>query len=192
MNECAQISLNYTQKNIDEIIRYATEKVVSELKKARLIRKEGRTSFTKTEQLLYNYRNFQESIDDKLEQIEMIRLVGIKKKSKDITSCMSRSGYYEAATDLEKGEEQIRKLEISIEETTEYIERIDRAVSKLKDDPYYELIRLKYFEEKTREEIAEILNVDVSTISRNKNRLINMLKITLFSDDAAREMLGEA
>lgn len=192
MNDCAQISLNYTQKNIDKIIRYATEKVVSELKRARLIRKEGRTSFTKTEQLLYNYRNFKESIVDKCEQIEMIRLVGIKKKSKDITSCSSRSGYYEVATDLEKGEEQIRKLELAIEETTEFIERIDRAVSKLKDDPYYDLIRLKYFEEKTREEIAEILNVDVSTISRNKNRLINMLKITLFSDDAAREILGEA
>jgi len=49
---------------------------------------------------------------------------------------------------------------------------------------------MKYFESKTREEIAEELEVDVSTITRNKNRLINTLKITLFSDEVIYELFS--
>jgi len=49
---------------------------------------------------------------------------------------------------------------------------------------------LKYFEDKTREEIAEELDCDVSTVSRNKSRLINKLLVRLFSDDALAELLS--
>jgi len=42
----------------------------------------------------------------------------------------------------------------------------------------------------SREEIAEELEVDVSTITRNKNRLINTLKISLFSDEVIYELFS--
>lgn len=49
---------------------------------------------------------------------------------------------------------------------------------------------MKYFEGKTREEIAEHFDVDVSTISRNKNRLINLLQIRLFSDEVIYQIFS--
>ena len=58
------------------------------------------------------------------------------------------------------------------------------------EDEYYEIIRLKYFEKKKGEEIAEYFDVETSTISRNKNRLINVLKIYLFSDDVVNELFS--
>ena len=67
---------------------------------------------------------------------------------------------------------------------------IDKSLEKLHDDEYFKIINLKYFDNKKYEEIAELLEVDVSTVSRNKNRLINMLKIYLFSDDVINELFS--
>ena len=56
------------------------------------------------------------------------------------------------------------------------------------DDMYYDVIVMYYFEKKTREEIAEQYDTTVTTISRNKTRLINKLKPILFSDDVIYEL----
>ena len=145
------------------------------------------TAFQKTEQLLYNYMNFKQVIADKQKAIKQIKQEGIQKRSKSIVNF---TGNYQLDTrnDFEKAEEQIEALENSIMITKRYIEIIDAALSKLENDNYYDLIRLRYFEGKTREEIAEYFNVDVATVSRNKNRLINILKIHLFSDEVICEI----
>lgn len=52
---------------------------------------------------------------------------------------------------------------------------------------YYDIIQLKYFDKLSGEQIAEKLDIDASTVSRNKNRLINTLKINLFSEDVIDE-----
>lgn len=49
---------------------------------------------------------------------------------------------------------------------------ISYALHCLSDDPYIELIYLQYRDAKTLEWIAEYYSVDVSTIKRNKKRLI--------------------
>lgn len=49
---------------------------------------------------------------------------------------------------------------------------ISYALHSLSDDPYIEIIYLQYRDNKTREWIAEYYDVDVSTIKRNKKRLI--------------------
>lgn len=90
----------------------------------------------------------------------------------------------------EKADDQIERLQQSIATTENFISIIDDSVNKLTDEPYYEIIRLKYFEKKTREEIAEHFDVDVRTITRNKNKLINRLKIDLFCDDVLLEMIN--
>ena len=71
-----------------------------------------------------------------------------------------------------------------------FIKIIDNAIDMLKDDPYFDIIRMKYFEGKTREEMAEYYDVDVSTISRNKNRLVNLLQIRLFSDEVIYQIFS--
>ena len=86
--------------------------------------------------------------------------------------------------------EQIEAIEQSIQVTKNFISVIDAALDILKDDHYFDIIRMKYFEGKTREEIAEHFDVDVSTISRNKNRLINLLQIRLFSDEVIYQIFS--
>ena len=177
------------QLDIQKIIKDTVSEMLFELKKQGLMKDTKHTPFQKTEQLLYNYMNFKQVIIDKQKHIDFIKENGIQKKSKSI---VSYSGNYQLDTrnDFEKAEEQIEALENSILITKRYIAVIDDALSKLEDDKYYDLIRLRYFEGKTREEIAEYFDVDVATISRNKNRLINTLKIYLFSDEAIKEIFS--
>lgn len=73
-----------------------------------------------------------------------------------------------------------------------YTERIvaiiNAALHEINGDIYYEIIPLIYFQGETREFVAEYFNTTVTTISRNKNRLINKLKLILFSDDVIYEL----
>ena len=50
--------------------------------------------------------------------------------------------------------------------------KVGYALNMLSDDIYIDIIFLHYRDEKTLEFIAELMNVDVSTIKRNKKRLI--------------------
>lgn len=72
--------------------------------------------------------------------------------------------------------------------TIKLVEKINAALEDIKDDPYFDIIPMSYFEDCTREEIAEKFNTTVTTISRNKTRLINVLKSYLFSDDVIYEL----
>lgn len=49
---------------------------------------------------------------------------------------------------------------------------LTRALHQLSDDQYIDIIFLQYRDGKTLEWIAEFMGVDVSTIKRNKKRLI--------------------
>lgn len=73
-------------------------------------------------------------------------------------------------------------------QTKKLLLRINEALGTIKDDPYYDLIRLIYFEGRTREEAADYFDTSVTTISRNKSRLINKIKCVLFSDDFILEL----
>lgn len=72
--------------------------------------------------------------------------------------------------------------------TKKLLHIIDNALDDIVDDPYCDVINMFYFESKTREQIAEFYNVEVKTITRNKNRLVNDLKIILFSDRTIEEL----
>lgn len=72
--------------------------------------------------------------------------------------------------------------------TQKLVSKIDAALDSIKDDIYYEIIPMVYFENETREVIAGYYNTTVTTVSRNKTRLINKLKLMLFSDDVIYEL----
>lgn len=94
---------------------------------------------------------------------------------------------------IEKLEELLRDYPVfkSIQDkeyTIKLVAKVDEALSQIKDDPYYEVISMFYFENRTRENIALDFNTSVTTISRNKTRLLNQLKVILFSDDVIYEL----
>lgn len=181
----AEVDSKHIEKYIDETIM----KYTFELKRQGLLKNNKQTPFQKTETLLYNYNNYKAAIQDKVEQIKEINTYGVKEKSKSITS-FSGSLSYDIKSDNDKVEEKIESIECSIQTTKNFIKVIDAAIEKLSNDPYFEIIRMKYFEEKSREYIAEYFNVDVSTISRHKNRLINLLQIRLFSDEVIYQIFS--
>lgn len=177
-------------KVIDHTVRKATEEAVAELKRHSLIVEGRQSPFQKTETLLYNYNNFKAAIKDKEEQIAEIRQIGLSKKSGAVATYSGDTGYIEVKSDMEKAEEKIERIEFSMATTKNFIRIIDNAIDTLKDDVYYDLIRLRYFEGKSREEIAEYFDCDVSTVNRNKNRLINLLQIRLFSDEVIQQIFS--
>ena len=74
------------------------------------------------------------------------------------------------------------------EYTVKLVAKIDEALKTIENDPYYDVIRMFYFENKTREHIALDFNTSVTTISRNKTKLLNQLKLILFSDEVIYEL----
>lgn len=72
--------------------------------------------------------------------------------------------------------------------TKKLLDIMNAALESIKEDPYYSVIEMMYFEDKKRVEIAEFYDVDERTISRNKNRLVDKLKIILFSDNTIEEL----
>lgn len=72
--------------------------------------------------------------------------------------------------------------------TKKLVREIDMALEDIKDDLYYDIIIMSYFEGRSREYMAEYFDTTVTTVSRNKNRLINKLKARLFSDDVIMEV----
>lgn len=68
------------------------------------------------------------------------------------------------------------------------VDKIEKGLKEIETDIYYEIIPMFYFENATRENIAEYFNTSETTISRNKKRLVNQLKALLFSDDMIYEL----
>lgn len=183
------INTNDSTKIIEQTAQTTAEKVVLEFQKKGMLKDSKQSAFQKTEILLYNYNNFQDAIKEKKLQIKEVKSHGLKQKSKSITSYSSGNSFIDRDYD-EAEEEKIKQLESSIKITKNLISVIDKSLEKLHEDTYYDIIKLKYFEKKKGDEIAEYFNVETSTVSRNKNRLINVLKIYLFSDDVVNELFS--
>ena len=173
---------------IDQTAKKVAEQTAAELKRQNLIIEGRQTPFQKTETLLYNRNHFLAAIKDKEDQIQEIRELGLKNKSKSITTFTGNSGLIEVKSEAEKAEEKIEMIEFSIMTTRRFIKVLEDAIETLRDDPYYELIEMRYFEGRTREQIAEYFDCDVTTVNRNKNRLINLLQIRLFSDEVIQQI----
>lgn len=97
-------------------------------------------------------------------------------------------------TAFQKTEQILRnynELKKSYSETgtaKKFVDIVDNALKEIFDDIYYEIIPMMYFENQSRESIAEYFNTTVTTISRNKRRLVNKLKYLIFADDVIYEL----
>lgn len=161
---------------------------IQEMLRLNLLKQNDMDAYKKTEQLLYNYNNFCNAVKWKKEQIEEIKKEGLLKKSKGISLLGVSGGSFE--NEYDKKQNKIEDLENSISLTSKVIDMTDKVLLSIKEDPYYQVIILRYFESYTLEEIAEELEKDTSTISRNRTRLINDLKVKLFSDDVIKELIA--
>ncbi len=122
-------------------------------------------------------------------QIETLKSEGIPKKSASVSTYSSQA-IFDNRDDEDKVEDRIKSIEETIYLTKYFMNLIDTALKEVKKDKYFKIIQLKYFEEKSIEETAETLGVDPSTVSRNRTRLINKIKVILFSDEVVLDILN--
>lgn len=80
--------------------------------------------------------------------------------------------------------EYIERLKITIAKNASVISQMERALRRLANDPYFVTVTGKYFEQMTDAAIADQIHCDITTVWRNRNRLLYRLTILLYGADA--------
>ena len=173
------------EKDIDRI----ADKILEKIKNDKEIKKEKQlTPFQKTEKLLSELSLLKGAIDSKNMLIEDLKKEGITIQKREIGVNVQSSKAY--LSELEKVENRIEKLQEEILRMENIVNMVERALETIKSNKYYDVIRMKYFEELTFEHIAEKLNISVITAKRYKNKMIRQLQLVIFSDDVIKNILN--
>lgn len=169
----------------NEIIK----KVLEELKNKNLL-KNPKSSYKSTEKILYSLNVLPEAvklIDDEVKQLEL-EAQGIETPTARSNTLIlnEREGTYVYGD--ETLETRISELkQISVKAKSQ-IRLVKNALKKIEDDKYYDIISMYYFEKMTIPAIAEELEVSVGTISENKRKLLDKLKVYIFPDTFMNEL----
>ena len=173
------------EKDIDRI----ADKIIEKMKTDREIKTEKQlTPFQKTEKLLSELALLKGAIDSKNMLIEDLKKEGISIQKRETRVNVQSSKVY--LSELEKVENRIEKLQEEIVRIENVISMVERALNTIRNDKYYNIIEMKYFEDLTFEDIAEKLNISVRTAKRHKNFMIRQLQLIIFSDDVLKSILN--
>ena len=152
--------------------------------------KQTKTAYQKTEQLLYNYLGFKNVVQERLKEIEEIKAHGVPKTSGSIVEYSPKTGTVgQIVLEEETVEDAVRNVQRSVQGTVQVISLIDKCMLSLKNDPYYDILEMRYFEGRTQEDIALHFKCTQKTISINKSRLVKELSIRLFPDQVIDEYM---
>ncbi|WP_431989623.1 DUF1492 domain-containing protein [Sneathia sanguinegens] len=78
--------------------------------------------------------------------------------------------------ELEKKENEIEALSDEKIQLCIIIDRINCGLKLISEEPYNEIIKLKYIDKKSIDEILELLHVSRRTYDRHHNRLMSEIK----------------
>lgn len=167
--------------NVEKLIEQAVKKTANAMfvlgtEKAR---REVKDVFKQTEIRLYAYVELKRNIDKYNQDIEDLREEGTSGKSKDIVFFSTHGGGARLSAD-EIQEARIMIVQKKIYRDQTEIDEIDYALRVAENDDYYRVITMKYFEERSDDEIAELVGCDASTVRRNKTRLIRKIALKLY------------
>ncbi|ADY54698.1 hypothetical protein Sgly_0332 [Syntrophobotulus glycolicus DSM 8271] len=165
-----------------KIIETAVNKAAKEsVGKAVEYRPDERNFFRETEILLYNYPALKLKVAQDEEFLYNPEAqTDPPAKSKDIVYGAIRGGHGLDIDQYTKG------VKSSMMRTRQEVLRVERALETIRDDQYYGIIPFKYWDGMTMEEIAGKFECDERTLYRQKNRLVNKIKIMLFGADALK------
>lgn len=175
--------MNENEKN--EIIK----KVIEELKNKKLFTT-SKSSYKSTEKVLYSLNILPGAvklIEEEVKKLEKESLSIPKTKTKSNTLILNeKEGTYVYGD--ETLETRISELKQIIIKTRSQIRLVRSALDKIKDNKYYDIIPKYYFEGKTLEKIAEELNCSYGAIYKNKQKLMDKLKVYIFPDTFIKEL----
>ena len=184
-----------------ELADLISKSVVNALKESGLVgktetaapthKKTEKTAYQKTEQLLFNYNGFKRIVEERKQEIADLRKYGVPGKSP-----MSGGERVQTSRTVQgivlpedAVEDAVRSVQASVQGTVQAIALIDKCMAALKNDQYYDILPMRYFEGRTLEDIGIFFGCDHSTISRNRSRLVRELSMRLFPDEVAKEMM---
>lgn len=173
------------EKDIDRI----ADKIIERMKNDKEIKKEKQlTPFQKTEKLLSELSLLKGAIDSKNMLIEDLKKEGISIQKRETGVNVQSSKVY--LSELEKVENRIEKLQEEIVRIENVVNMVERALDTIRNDKYYKIIEMKYFDDMTFEYIAENLDISERTAKRHKNYMIRQLQLIIFSDDVLKNILN--
>lgn len=100
----------------------------------------------------------------------------------------NRQTAFQKTEEILRNYNQLKKSYSEDGTAKKFVDIVDNGLKELESDQYYDVIPMIYFDGLTREEIAECFDTTVTTISRNKTRLINKLKYLIFADSVIYEL----
>ena len=133
-----------------------------------------------TKERLFNYTLLEENIAHYKFVIDDIRKVNFG-TSKSIVVFQPKTG--EPISLLDRRAAKIAILEKCIERDQYELKELDRALSKVSQDHYYFLIKKYFFEHKKMKVIEKESNLDISNISRNIYRMLDVMSVVLYGAD---------
>ena len=173
------------EKDIDRI----ADKIIERMKTDREIKTEKQlTPFQKTEKLLSELALLKGAIDSKNMLIEDLKKEGISIQKRETGVNVQSSKIY--LSELEKVEHRIEKLQEEITRIENVVNMVERALGTIRNNKYYDIIEMKYFDDLTFEHISEKLDISVITAKRYKNKMIRQLQLVIFSDDVIKNILN--
>ena len=173
------------EKDIDRI----ADKIIERMKNEKEIKTEKQlTPFQKTEKLLSELSLLKGAIDSKNMLIEDLKKEGISIQKRETGVNVQSSKVY--LSELEKVENRIEKLQKEIVRIENVVNMVERALGTIRNNKYYDIIEMKYFDDLTFEHISEKLNISVITAKRYKNKMIRQLQLVIFSDDVIKNILN--
>lgn len=170
---------------MQELIAEAVEQKIEEVGRRLIL--EGRKvqkNWTKlTMKRLYSYPILKQNIERYRLDIEDIRKEDMG-KSKSIVEFYTHSGGGEKPDLEDLRAAKIRIVEMKINRDQQEINEIEAALDIIKDDPYFPIIDLKFFQKWKQEDIAEKISCSVATVPRQLGRLLDIVNISLYGADA--------
>jgi len=170
---------------IDENVKLVKElnRTIKEMKNALkdTYKKKCSSTYNYTEKLLYMYPFLDKQILDIEEEIKSTKSKSDygKRRSKDViinanTKCFgeTETQYDSVVAALERKKRRFRKVIV--------------AVEAIYDDEYFEIIELYYFRNLNEFAVAAELCISQSTVNHNKKRLVGILELMIFGEDALK------
>ena len=131
-----------------------------------------------TERRLWAYSDIKVKIARDMQDIEDLKREKYLKHSGDIVR-ITDIGTLRVTLE-EVHQIRIAKAQAEVDECRREVERLESLVGSISDEPYANIIPLKFFQRLSEQAIALRLNCDISTVYRHKTKLLGKLAIRLY------------
>lgn len=163
--------INLTKKELIKIINEEFARLEHDRKM-----KENMLNFKDIEEVISLLPKLKLMLKNNKLQLEEAKL-GIKQNCKKGDPLEKVQTSINLESTLEKQETYIEKLKNRIAKQEILIDRIENALSIIKNDEYYQIIELKYWNRYSNDKISSILNISIPTLKRHKNRMVKEVNI---------------